>query len=76
MFAATVVNNQYIYTFGGMNYNGKSDSIDRYDIANDEWEQLDFKLNSADYGFSCFSPEPNKVVVISGGETNWGSSRC
>ena len=66
-FSATVVNNQFIYTFGGEGAGRKTlASIERYDIAQDEWKVMDFKLNSVNYSCACFCPEPNKVVVLGG----------
>ena len=68
-FSATVVNNQFIYTFGGSDDNGDNlASIERYDIAQDEWKVMEFKLNSPNYACACFCPEPNKVVVLGGDE--------
>ena len=61
-FAATVIENKFIYTFGGW----EELPIERYDIAQDTWQILDLKLNSANRNLACFNPEPNKVVVLGG----------
>ena len=41
--------------------------IDRYNILKDEWQLMDFKLNSENTLCACFCPEPDKVVVFGGG---------
>ena len=65
-FAATVINNQYIYTFGGHDSIKAFDQIERYDIALDVWKVLDIKLNSPNSECACFCPENDKVVVLGG----------
>ena len=66
-FGATVVNNQYIYTFGGFNItDGEIDVIERYNISEDTWQLLDIRLDSSNFLCACFSPEPDKVVVLGG----------
>ena len=42
------------------------DKIERYDITKNEWQLLDLKLNSPNCWSACFSPEPNKVVIVGG----------
>ena len=65
-FAATLVNNQFIYTFGGNNGTIYLNSIERYDISKDTWQLLDIKLNSSNYNCACFCAEPDKVIVLGG----------
>ena len=64
-FGATVVNNQYIYTFGGY-ADRELDIIERYNISEDKWQLLDIKLDSVNRNCACFSPEHDKVVVLGG----------
>lgn len=42
------------------------DSIERYNILENSWKLLDIKLNNANYECACFSPEPDKLVVLGG----------
>ena len=71
--SAIAINNQFIYTFGGCTPNPGApkpekdiDTIERYDITKNEWQLLDLKLNSPNCWSACFSPEPNKVVIVGG----------
>ena len=69
-FSATVEKNKFIYIFGGSDNGRESlDSIERYNIEEDRWNVMMFKLNSANDCCACFCPEPNKVVVLGG--TKW-----
>ena len=52
--SATVVDNQFIYTFGGHYGHDALDSIEKYDIAKDIWELLEIKLNSPKEFCACF----------------------
>jgi N-acetylneuraminic acid mutarotase len=72
VFSAIAINNQFIYTFGGctpvqaVKPETEIDTIERYDITKNEWQLLDLKLNSRNCWSACFSPEPNKVVIVGG----------
>jgi hypothetical protein len=45
-FSACVVD-RYIYTFGGYDGSKRLDTIDRYSIKKDKWEECPFKLRFA-----------------------------
>ena len=66
-FSATVVNNKFIYTFGGYDGQNRLDAIERYCFANGDWLTLKMKLKFPLSNCACFCPEPDKVVVFGGG---------
>ena len=66
-FSATVVNNRFIYTFGGYDGQNRLDAIERYSISEGDWLLLKIKLKLPLSNCACFCPEPDKVVVFGGG---------
>jgi len=66
-FSATVVNNKFIYTFGGYDGQNRLDAIERYSIQDGDWLKLTIKLKFPLSNCACFCPEPDKVVVFGGG---------
>jgi len=66
-FSATVVNNKFIYTFGGYDGQNRLDAIERYCIQDGDWLTLKLKLKFPLSNCACFCPEPDKVVVFGGG---------
>ena len=66
-FSATVVNNRFIYTFGGYDGQNRLDAIERYSIIDGDWLLLKIKLKLPLSNCACFCPEPDKVVVFGGG---------
>lgn len=66
-FSATVVNNKFIYTFGGYDGQNRLDAIERYSILDGDWLRLTIKLKFPLSNCACFCPEPDKVVVFGGG---------
>ena len=66
-FSATVVNNRFIYTFGGYDGQNRLDAIERYSIQDGDWLLLKIKLKLPLSNCACFCPEPDKVVVFGGG---------
>ena len=66
-FSATVVNNRFIYTFGGYDGQNRLDAIERYNISEGDWQLLKIRLKLPLSNCACFCPEPDKVVVFGGG---------
>lgn len=66
-FSATVVNNRFIYTFGGYDGQNRLDAIERYSITDGDWLLLKIRLKLPLSNCACFCPEPDKVTVFGGG---------
>lgn len=66
-FSATVVNNRFIYTFGGYDGQNRLDAIERYSIPDGDWVLLKIKLKLPLSNCACFCPEPDKVIIFGGG---------
>jgi N-acetylneuraminic acid mutarotase len=59
--------NKSVYTFGGYDGSKRLDTIDKYNIKKDQWDECPFKLRFALSNCACFSPFLNKVVIFGGG---------
>ena len=46
-FAATEVNNEFIYTFGGFNGLDRLNTIEKYSVHNDKWMLINLKFKQA-----------------------------
>jgi hypothetical protein len=66
-FSATVVNKQFIYTFGGYDGQNRLDAIERYYIPEASWELMRVKLKFPLSNCACFCPEKSKVIIFGGG---------
>jgi len=66
-FSATVVNNRYIYIFGGYDGTQRLGSIEKYNPELNIWLEIRASLQFPLSNCACFSPERNKVIVLGGG---------
>lgn len=66
-FSATVVNNRFIFIFGGYDGTQRLGSIEKYNPDHNIWVVLRAALQFPLSNCACFSPERNKVIVLGGG---------
>jgi hypothetical protein len=66
-FSATVVNKNFIYTFGGYDGQNRLDAIERYSISDASWDIMKVKLKFPLSNCACFCSDKNKVVLFGGG---------
>lgn len=65
IFASCVVDDRYIYLFGGFN-DVHLDSIERFDVETGIWKLLSVKLNSSLQNATACSIGNNDIVIIGG----------
>ncbi len=65
IFAYCQINNRYIYVFGGFNVN-HLDSVERYDIANDKWQLMNFKMKRPMQNSTAVTISNEKIALIGG----------
>ena len=66
-FCATVVNNKYIFIFGGYDGTQRLASIEKYVPENDSWYMINTSLRFSLSNCGCFSPYLNKIIILGGG---------
>lgn len=65
IFAYCSFRNRYIYVFGGFNIN-HLDTIERYDVINDNWKLLGIKLKRPMQNPTAVELDFNRIVLIGG----------
>jgi len=65
IFAYSQVNNRYIYVFGGFNVN-HLDSIERYDIINDKWQLMNYKMKRPMQNSTAVTISGDKIALVGG----------
>jgi len=65
IFAYCQINNRYIYVFGGFNVN-HLDSIERYDILNDKWQLMNFKMKRPMQNSTAVTINSEKIALVGG----------
>jgi hypothetical protein len=65
IFASCVVDDRYIYIFGGFN-DVHLDSIERFDVESGIWKLLSVKLSSSLQNATACTIENNEIVIIGG----------
>lgn len=66
-FAATTLNNRYIFAVGGYNGTIRLNSIEKYDIKTDKWTMLDIKMKQSLSNSACFAYSEQSLMILGGG---------
>lgn len=72
-FAATAVNNRYIYVFGGFDGRERLNTVERYCKEDNSWSLLSFKFKFGFSNASAIHYQDNQILIVGGG-TNLGFS--
>ena len=71
--SASILNNRFIYLFGGKNGNRCQNTIYKYDITDSQssWVVLDLKLHQGLFGLNSIPISPTQILVFGGYDGGW-----
>ena len=63
----TIVNDRYVYLFGGAQGSDVLNSVEKYDIVDDTWQFFENSLNPARRSLSAkYIPDTNEILLVGG----------
>lgn len=70
---AIVFEDSYIYVFGGYEGSGRIDSIEQYDVTNDQWSALPIKFPVSVEAETATLISSNEVIILGGHDNSAGT---
>jgi len=70
--SASILNNRFIYLFGGVNYPNSLDTIEQYDITERKtWQVLTCKLQKGLYRLGSAPISATEILIFGGRDKDW-----
>jgi kelch-like protein 10 len=66
-FAASAVNNEYIFVFGGFDGRERLNTIERYSAKDNKWVTIETKFKNGFSNAASVSHSENKILILGGG---------
>ena len=70
---AIVFEESYIYIFGGYEGSGRIDSIEQYDISNDQWSVLPIRIPISVEAETATLISSNEIIILGGHDNSTGT---